>query len=252
MRFAGIVLALISPLTLLSQTEPRLDPPQVERGRAEFKSSCGFCHGDDATGNRAPDLVRSTALGHDSNGEVLTPLIRSGRPDQGMPAFSTLTPRQISDIVVFLHHQLDDALASNHVPADYPLAKLLTGNANAGKAFFNGAGGCSKCHSITGDLAGIAKKYSPLELQQRMLYPPKAPKSRAIVRLKSGEVIEGTLVHADEFDVSITDKDGWHRSWPRDRVTVEIQDPLAAHRELMPRYTDADIHNLFAFLAAQK
>jgi cytochrome c oxidase cbb3-type subunit 3 len=85
-----------------------------------------------------------------------------------------------------------------------------------------------------------------------MLYPPKAPKSRAIVRLKNGEVIEGTLVHADEFDVSITDKDGWHRSWPRDRVTVEIQDPLAAHRELMPKYTDADIHNLFAFLAAQK
>ncbi len=252
MRFAGIVLGLIGPLTLFSQTQPRVDPAQVERGRVEFKSSCGFCHGDDATGNRAPDLVRSTSLGHDSNGDVLTPLIRNGRPDQGMPGFSTLNPAQISSIVVFLHNQLDAALASNHVPADYPLAKLLTGNADAGKAFFNGAGGCSKCHSITGDLAGIARKYSPLELQQRMLYPPKAPKPRATVRLKTGEMIEGTVAHADEFEIAITDKDGWYRSWPRDRVTVEIHDPLSAHRELMPKYTDADIHNLFAFLTAQR
>src|SRR5580704_11301495 len=121
MRF-GCVVLLLAPFVSAQPpgppprpAAPLWDTAAVERGRAQFKSSCGFCHGDDATGNRAPDLVRSTALGHDSNGEVLTPLIRSGRPDQGMPAFSTLTPRQISDIVAFLHHQLDDALASNHV-----------------------------------------------------------------------------------------------------------------------------------------
>jgi cytochrome c oxidase cbb3-type subunit 3 len=252
MRFLGIALWLAGPLTVLAQTAPRLDPAQVERGRLEFKSSCGFCHGDDATGNRGPDLIRSTALSHDVAGDVVTPLIRNGRPDQGMPAFPALTARQMSDIVVFLHHQADEALHSSEVPPDYPLAKLLTGNVDAGKAFFDGAGGCSKCHSIAGDLAGIGFKYSPLELQQRMLYPPRAPKSRATVKLADGTIVEGTLVHADEFDISITDKDGWHRSWARDRVTVEIHDPLAAHRELMPKYTDADIHNLFAFLEAQK
>ena len=38
---------------------PKFDKAVVERGRGEFVSSCGFCHGNDATGNRAPDLVRS-------------------------------------------------------------------------------------------------------------------------------------------------------------------------------------------------
>jgi len=85
-----------------------------------------------------------------------------------------------------------------------------------------------------------------------MLYPPKAPKATVTVKLKSGETIEGTLVHTDEFEIAITDKDGWHRSWQRDRVAVDIKDPLAAHKALMPKYTDADIHNLFAFLSAQK
>jgi cytochrome c oxidase cbb3-type subunit 3 len=105
---------------------------------------------------------------------------------------------------------------------------------------------------VTGDLAGIATKYSPLELQQRMLYPPKVAKPRATVQVPGGGTFEGALVHADEFEVAITDKDGWYRSWTRDRVKVEIHDPLAAHRELMPKYTDADIHNLFAFLSLQK
>jgi cytochrome c oxidase cbb3-type subunit 3 len=31
-------------------------------------------------------------------------------------------------------------------------------------------------------------------------------------------------------------------------VKVDVRDPLKAHRELMKRYTDADMHNLFAYL----
>jgi len=224
----------------------------VERGRSEFKSSCGFCHGDDATGNRGPDLIRSATLTHDVNGEILSGVIRNGRPDKGMPAFLTLSAAQIADMVLFLHHQAYEALHSNSVPSDYPLTKLLTGNAAAGKAYFNGAGGCSGCHSAMGDLNRIATKYTPLELQQRFLYPAKGPARTATVRTASGETFEGKVKHDDEFEIAITGKDGWYRSWERSRVKVEIHDPLAAHRALMPKYTDADIHNLFAYLETLK
>src|ERR1700683_3418821 len=81
MRFSCLLLAL----TLRGQV---FDATQVERGRAQFKSSCGFCHGDDATGNRAPDLIRSAVLSHDTDGDQLGPVIRNGRPDNGMPGFS--------------------------------------------------------------------------------------------------------------------------------------------------------------------
>jgi cytochrome c oxidase cbb3-type subunit 3 len=249
MRLCTIALWAVGAIAAFGQV--KFDPATVERGRSQFKSSCGFCHGEDATGNRAPDLIRSTSLSHDIDGDVLTSVIRNGRPDKGMPGFATLSAPQIADMIVFLHHQAYDALHSNKVPNDYPLAKLLTGNAATGKAYFNGPGGCSGCHSPTGDLQGIASKYSPLELQQRFLYPAKGS-IRTVTVKAGGEVIEGKLVHADEFEVAVTDKDGWYRSWPRSRVQIEIHDPLAAHKALMPKYTDADIHNLFAYLETLK
>lgn len=243
------ILVLASALPTLAQVKS--DPAAVERGRSQFKSSCGFCHGDDATGNRGPDLIRSAALSHDEKGEVLTPVIRNGRVDKGMPAFPSLGVPQIDDIVQFLHRQAYDALHSNHVGNDYPLAKLLTGNIDAGKAYFAGAGGCAGCHSVTGDLKGIAAKYTPIELQQRFLYPSRGATRTATVRIGS-ETYDGMLMHDDEFEIAIVARDGWYRSWPRSGVQVEIHDPLAAHRALMPKYTDADIHNLFAYLETLK
>lgn len=232
---------------------PTEDTAGVERGRALFKASCGFCHGDDATGARAPDLIRSPVLNHDDNGNLLGPIIRNGRIDKGMPSFATMKDDQITDIVAFLHHQANVALQSAHVPGDYPLAKLLTGNVQQGKLFFEGAGGCTQCHSVSGDLAGIAEKYSPIDLQQRMIYPGAGNMSKiAIVTLKDGTRCEGKLRHEDEFDVGVVCQDGWYRSWARNDVQVEVHDPLETHRNLMLKVTDADIHNLLAYLESLK
>jgi cytochrome c oxidase cbb3-type subunit 3 len=232
---------------------PTEDTAEVTQGRALFQSTCGFCHGPDATGSRAPDLIRSPVTLRDENGNALGPVIRNGRPDKGMPSFSTLKGSQIASIVAFLHHQADAALRSAKVPGDYPVAKLLTGNKNEGKAFFDGAGGCAACHSVTGDLAGIAKRLSPVDLQQQMVYPSDSHvKQTATVTLRDGQKFEGPLVHEDEFNIGITAQDGWYHSWPKSEVKVEIKDPLEAHRELMNKYTDADVHNLFAYLETLK
>lgn len=232
----------------------KADTAAAERGHAEFKSSCGFCHGEDATGNRAPDLVRSTLVLHDDHGSLLGPMIRNGRPDKGMPSFATLKDDQLNDIIAFLHHQADQALHSAHVPGDYPAKKLLTGNAEAGQAFFVGAGGCSQCHSISGDLKGIANRLSPVDLQQNMVYPSgkNAQRVTATVRTKDGQQYQGPVLHRDEFRIGIKCQDGWYRSWPMGEVQVVIHDPLERHRELMSVYTDADVHNLFAYLETLK
>jgi cytochrome c oxidase cbb3-type subunit 3 len=231
---------------------PKADKATIERGHADFKSSCGFCHGEDARGSRAPDLIRSPLVNRDEGGNLIGPVIRNGRPDKGMPSFPSLKDSEIADIVAFLHHSAEQALHSGHVSTDYPVAKLLTGNADAGKAYFNGEGGCAKCHSVTGDLAGIAKKYSPIDLQQHMVYPGRSVATTATVTTADGTQFEGTVKRNDEFTIAIVSKDGWFRSWPRDQVKVELHDPLAAHRELMEKYTDADIHNLFAYLESLK
>ncbi len=229
--------------------------PAVQRGRQQFAESCGFCHGADATGARGPDLVRSPLVAHDVKGDQIGEVIRRGRPDKGMPPLANMTDEQVADIADFLHERAKEGLESAGIPRSYPVEKLLSGNADAGKAFFNGAGGCKSCHSPTGDLAGIAAKYSPVELEARMLYPghrKEGPRTTAVVTLPSGEQIKGQVVHADDFVVGLRDASGWYRSFSRDRVKVELHDPLAAHRELLPKLTQADLHNLFAYLASLK
>ncbi len=240
------------PKPAAKSSDPVEDAGAVARGRSQFQSSCGFCHGNDATGSRAPDLVRSTILNHDENGSLIGPVIHGGRVEKGMPAFPNIKDDQLLDIVVFLHHQANAALKSARVPGDYPLAKLLTGKADLGKAYFEGPGGCNGCHSPTGNLAGIANKYSPVDLQQHMVYPSAKNTKTAVVTKGDGERVEGRVTHDDEFTISLTGDDGWNRSFPRDEVKVEVNDKLAAHRELMNRYTDADIHNLFAYLETLK
>jgi cytochrome c oxidase cbb3-type subunit 3 len=208
--------------------------PAVERGHKQFQQSCGFCHGPDATGARGPDLVRSPLVAHDVKGDKIGEVIRLGRPDKGMPAMP-VTDQQVLDIAAYLHARAVEGVRSGEVPSSYPIEKLLTGDPEAGKTYFNGAGGCKSCHSPTGDLATVAAKYSI-----------------AVVTLPSGEQVKGPLAHADDFVVALRDGSGWYRSFLRDGVKVELQDPLAAHRELLDKLTQADVHNLFAYLESLK
>jgi len=227
----------------------------LERGRKQFEQSCGFCHGPDATGGRGPDLIRSPLVAHDVKGDLIGDIIRRGRPDKGMPPLPAMTDEQVTDIASFLHARAAEALESASVPKSYPVEKLLTGNPEAGKTYFYTTGGCKNCHSPTGDLAGISAKYSPIELEARMLYPghrKEGPHTTAVVTLPSGEQFKGPLVHADDFVVGLRDASGWYRSFPRDRVKVELQDPLAAHRELLDKLTQAEVHDLFAYLQSLK
>ena len=120
--------------------------PAVDRGRKQFVQSCAFCHGNDATGGRGPDLMRSPVVAHDLKGDLIGVVVRQGRPDKGMPALP-LSDDQVADVAAFLHALAAQAIASSEVPEGYAAQRLLTGSATAGKAYFNGAGGCSRCHS---------------------------------------------------------------------------------------------------------
>ena len=136
-------------------------------------------------------------------------------------------------------------------PFELPLAHLLTGNAAEGKAFFDGAGRCAECHSVGKDLAGIATRYAPVELQARFIYPANVPQT-ATVRVDADTTVKGAVVYQDAFTISIRDSEGWTRSWPRDSVKVEMEDRLAGHRELLDRLTESDMHNVFAYLETLK
>ena len=225
----------------------------VERGRSQFLRTCAFCHGPEANGGSSgPDLMRSAVVRHDEHGNLIGEVVRDGRPNKGMPAFQ-LTDAQIADVAAFLHYRVkqSDGTSPKEPGAAYSAAKLLIGNAAAGKKFFYGAGGCSACHSPTGDLAGIARKYPAAELQARFLYPPDQHLT-AIVTDRSGKQYTGKVRLLTNYDVAIVDRAGWYRSWRLSAIKLQIKDPLAAHRRLLSEFTDAGVHNMLAFLETLK
>jgi len=238
---------------LISRTVP--DAAAVERGQRIFVSNCGFCHGTTAQGgDTGPDLVRSPLALDDERGDKIGPVIEQGRPSKGMPAFH-LPADQIQDIAAFLRSRQQAAIDRNA----YTILNVVTGDRQKGREYFNGAGRCNTCHSPSGDLAGIARKYDAVTLQSRFLYPrprlgdPQPARSQVTVTLGSGQSFAGTLEYLDDFSVALRDASGEYHSFSRDaHLKVEVHDPLAAHAELIKKYSDADMHNLLAYLVTLK
>jgi cytochrome c oxidase cbb3-type subunit III len=241
---------------------PPGDPAAVERGRAVLAEQCGFCHGANARGGSGgPDLTRSALVQEDENGKQLGEFLHVGRPDRGMPAFD-LPAAQVADLAAFLHAEI--YLASNR--RLYKILDVLVGDPRAGQAFFNGAGKCSGCHAATGDLKGIGAKYDPVALQGRLVYPrrggvPGSPAYedknaiKATITPSSGAAVTGAIVRLTDFEVTIYDAaTGQMRSWLRngDTPKVAVSDPLQAHMDQLIKWTDADMHNMTAYLASLK
>jgi cytochrome c oxidase cbb3-type subunit III len=219
----------------------------AELGGALFGQHCAFCHGRDAGGGETgPDLTQSKLVSQDVGGNKISEVLRDGRPDKGMPSF-TFSGAEVEELAAFLHAQRAKALLQNGNRRGVAVADLQTGNAAAGQRYFNGAGGCASCHSPTGDLAGIASRYQGLELEERMLAPPNV-KRTVTVTFSSGKTVIGTLAYLDEFTVGLRDASGTYRSWPVSSVRYSVTSPADAHIALFAKYTDADIHNLMAYL----
>ena len=228
---------------------------QVQAGELRFAAQCGFCHGRDAAGGESgPDLTRSELVAQDMRGDKIGPLLRTGRVDAGMPAFQ-LGDSELSSIVAFVHNQMEKFAALGGGRQTVEPEDLRTGNAADGRAYFNGAGGCSSCHSASSDLAGIASRYRGLALLQRMLYPtgrPDPAPPKAIFTLPAGETIVAPLVAVDEFTVTVLDPLGARQTYSRGAVSVKIDNPISAHFAQLGKYTDVAMHNVFAYLDTLK
>ena len=240
------------PQTVTPQQYP---PEQVEAGRTRFGAQCGFCHGRDASGGEGgPDLTRSALVAADVRGDQINPVVRSGR--NTMPPFN-LSETDLAAIVAYIHDQKRQADSAVGGRRSVDATDLQTGNATAGKKYFDTA--CTRCHSATGDLAGIATRLQGLQLLQRMLYPsPRrtppgvtvvvAPPGLDNIDVRQLDTFTGTLAYRDEFTIALVDASGWHRSWPTSQVRFTIEDRLQAHVEQLGKYSDTDMHDVLAYL----
>jgi mono/diheme cytochrome c family protein len=235
----------------------------AQRGRTIYAAGCIQCHGTQARGTeRGANLVRSLVVLHDRYGSEVGPFLRKGHPTQSGPASTSFTNAQMTDLSHFLHEKLNDTLRG---APDFTVKNVLTGDRQAGAAYFDGAGGCKQCHSPTGDLAGIGKRYDPPTLQQRFLFPrppgrgprmagvPAGKPVTVTVTTAAGETVSGVLASLDDFNVSLRDDAGQYHAWKRTPgLTVVKHDPYATHVAMLDTVTDKNIHDVVAYLESLK
>lgn len=238
----------------------RVDPAGAVRGQKIYATECVTCHGASARGSeRGSNLIRSARMLRDRYGSAIGPYLKAGHPMQTGSAAS-LTDAQITDLSHFIWDRINNTLRGS---PDFDVKDVLTGDPSAGRAYFNGEGRCASCHSPTGDLAGYGKRYTPVDIQQRFVFPfagggrgrggAGRPQVSVTVTLADGTRTSGTLVSLDDFHVALRDKGGEYRSWPRTPdMQIEKNNPYASHIELLDRLTDKAMHDVVAYLESLK
>ena len=88
-----------------------VDEALMEKGKAIYVASCGWCHGPGVmAGGGAPDL-RASVLASDR--DAFTAVVRDGQLAQrGMPAFSELNNEQLESLMHFVRKKAHAAVSN--------------------------------------------------------------------------------------------------------------------------------------------
>lgn len=230
---------------------PEPDKAAATRGAPLFQQNCGFCHGQQARGATGPSLITSDEVLDDDHGERLTPFLKKGRPEKGMPAFATIPDAQLRDISEFLHLQVEEVANRG----TYHVLNILVGNAAKGQAYVTTH--CMSCHTSE-TFAHIGSSFrSPEQLQQGWIWPTHlediSRATTATVKILDGNTVAGRVTQVSDFRITIVDRMGKTYVIEREPgVDVQIKDPLAVHEAMIMSLTNDDMHNVTAYLATLK
>jgi len=257
-------------VTFPQQTRPLAPPEVIARGKAVYSVNCTACHGGDLRGGDqgGPSLLRSLAALSDQHGEVIAPIVRGARLDKGMPGFN-LSDTDVAAVAEYVHSVLAMVGGQARPPGatDPSTLNVLVGSATSGEVYFKAK--CAGCHSVTGDLKGMASKYPDPRVLQNTWVAGRAGGGRGgfgrggdettkpsavIVTLTDGRKLEGVLVRKDDFIVTLTLADGTRKSIARegDVPKVEVHESDEAHKKLVFTLDDKDMHDVTAYLATLK
>jgi cytochrome c oxidase cbb3-type subunit 3 len=214
-------------------------------GAPIFASNCAGCHGADGRGGEhAPNIATAAQVQHLADRD-LAGIIRNGISGAGMPAFSSLQPHQVDEVVGYLRV----------LQGRGDMVKL-PGDPNQGKVLFFGKARCSDCHMVNGEGGFIGSELSfygadakPDQMRAVILDPDKnlpAEKKAITVVTNSGQKLTGMLKVNDNFSVSIQTPDGAFHFLPKSELA---QVDVGSH-SLMPASTlnGREVDDLVSYL----
>lgn len=201
--------------------EPREPDPVVQHAKEIFVlNGCAYCHGVDlqVRNGEAANLLTSAIVAGDVDGNLLIPVLRAGIPQtpklSPMPNFSTLSDRDLGDIVMWIHHSRAQQKYKELTSPD--VAESAPGDPAAGKKYFDA--NCASCHSKSGDLANVSSKFSG-NLRAEFLRPT---------------ALQGV------------------QSWNMNQLQdAKKNDARAKHQHLLENYSAPDVANILGYLQSK-
>jgi len=242
----------------------------IVRGKGLYEANCASCHAVDMRGGPSgSNLLRSGTALADQHGELVGPAVA-----KHTPAITLISADTVA-IAEYLHSVHATMGGQGSPPGRNPTGldlNILVGDAAAGATYFNAA--CSKCHSITGDLAGIGSKYPDARALQNAWVSGQGGRfggggggggggrgggggggNAATVTMADGSKIEGSLVRKTDWLVVLTLADGTRKSIARNPDTglpkVDVKDPNEAHKKMVLELDDPAnkrMHDVTAYL----
>jgi cytochrome c oxidase cbb3-type subunit 3 len=176
-------------------------------GARAFNSTCAGCHGLDGRGSdKGANIAGSDKVRHLSDAQV-SAIVSNGVAGTGMPAFHSLSARQIGSLVGYLR------ILQGKVEERTP-----PGDATHGKEIFFGKGECSSCHTDSGeggflgpDLSSYGSSMSARAIRDQVVRPVRnvpAGYRSAVLTTHAGDRLEGIVRNEDNFSVQLQTKDG--------------------------------------------
>ena len=245
-----------------TQFTRELAPPDVlVRGKSLYEANCASCHAVDLRGGpKGTNLLRSGIALQDKHGEMVGDAIAKHNPPL------TLVKADSDAIAEYIHSVHATMSGQGSPPGRNPTnveLNVLVGDAKAGEAAF--AAMCSSCHSVTGDLKGIAAKFEDARALQNGWVAGSTQAfaggrgggggagNPVTVTLADGSKLEGTLIRKDDFLVVMTLPDGTRKSFARTNgiPKVDVKDPKEAHKKMVLQLDDPEnkkMHDITAYL----
>src|SRR6185437_12760219 len=194
----------------------------IDRGAALYQANCAVCHAD-----------------------------RAGVPGTAMPAHPNFPSYDILSLVAYIRTM-----------RDYGAKPVKMANTEKGKALFEGAGGCLKCHRVNGkgslaalDLSDTGALHPPAYLERALLDPdaiaaaePQNRFMRAVRR--DGTVVVGRRLNEDTFTVQLIDEQGNLVSLEKGNLRSLTVEQGTSMPSLKLKFNDDQIADLVAYLAS--
>lgn len=180
-------------------------PADIAFGASLYSGQCTTCHG--ATGEAVGGVnLRAGKFRRATTDRELTTIITTGIPGTAMPGFK-FNATEVEGIIAYLRNM-----------NSFDVGSVKPGDAQRGKAIFEGKGACLTCHRVNGigsyvgpNLSDIGSVRGAGALERSLVDPTSGlmPINRPIRAVKKdGTVINGRRVNEDTYSVQLMDTNG--------------------------------------------